>query len=72
MIKEHIIARTICHKYINTKSSFYMDDLVSDIIKHNGIARVSTGVTITQHILNNYNVDAIYTDNGLYIINKTI
>lgn len=72
MLKEHIIARAYCHKYINTKSTFYINDLVNDIISNGGIARVSTGVTITQHILNNYDVDAINTVDGLYIINNLI
>ena len=49
-MNEYQIARNTCTSFILSKKEFSYQELQQEIIKRNGILRVSFGVTIADHL----------------------
>lgn len=50
MCKEHLIARGTVHAFISQKGKFTYDEVHNEIIRRNGIMRVSMGVTVSDYL----------------------
>ena len=50
MCKEHLIARGTVHAFLSQKESFSFHEVQDEIIRRNGIMRVSMGVTVIDYL----------------------